>query len=598
MNRAKIQAMGGFLTAIVIPNMGAFLAWGFITALFIEAGWFPNAEWATIVDPMLKYLLPTMLAYTGGKRVAGDRGALIGAIGTFGLIVGADIPMFIGAMAYGPFCGLVIKKWDNFMVGKMPGGLEMIINNFSVGILGFMLCILSYEIVGPFIELINVGALALVNAFVATGFLPILAILCEPLKVIFLNNLLDQGIFFPIAFQDADTMGKSIFFMIASNPGPGFGLLLAYSFFGKGDTKETAKGASIVQLIGGIHEIYFPFVLMNGKMLIPMILGSMSSIFIFDMLSVGLVAAPSPGSLVAYMLMTAKGDHFGMLLGVAVSIAVSFFTASFILKTAKDTGEEGSIEEFAAKSKAMKQEGKDLLEGKATASSVSSDVTDSKTSILQALPKDRVPYIVFACDAGLGSSALGANAFNKKCKKAEIDIQCTNFAIEKMPDGVDIAVVHQNFAERMKNAKPNLKVITIENYMNDPNITELMEVLQSVKDGTSDTVTNVPTSEPTSTLPTDRPPYIVFACDAGLGSSALGANAFNKKCKKAEIDIQCTNFAIEKMPDGVDIAVVHKNFEERMKNAKPNLRIVTIENYMNDPNINALMEELKTLQNK
>ncbi len=614
MNRAKIQAFGGFLTAMVLPNMGAFIAWGLITALFIATGWFPNEEYAGLVDPMLYYLLPLLLATSGGRRVAGDRGALIAAITCVGLIIGGmdipladfgidgaegattSVPMFLGAMIMGPVSALLIKKFDEFMDGKMPGGMEMIINNFSIGILGLILCLISYEVVGPVIVSATIVVMGVVQFFVDAGFTPLLALIIEPAKVLFLNNVLAQGVFVPLAALDAQNIGQSIFYMLESNPGPGFGLLLAYTFFGTGSTKESAKGASIIHFVGGIHEIYFPYVLMKPLMIVPMILGSMSSIFFFNLMGLGLVGPASPGSIIAYLTMTPKGSHLMVILGVILSTAVSFALASVILKSSKPMSEE-ELEASQAKSKAMKQEGKDLLDGK--------EKTGEVAAVTPALPTDHPPFIVFACDAGLGSSALGANSFNKKCKKQGIDIKCTNFAIEKMPSDVDVAVVHQNFEERTKLAFPNLRVVTIENYLKDPNIDALFAELEG-SNGTDSAPSSTASVTPDSgfenasafSFPTDRPPFVVFACDAGLGSSALGANAFNKKCKKQGIDIKCTNFAIEKIPDGVDVVVIHQNFQERTKLAFPQLKQVTISNYLNDPNIDQLMEELNSFQQR
>ncbi len=617
MNRAKIQAFGGFLTAMVLPNMGAFIAWGLLTALFIDTGWAPNANYATLVAPMQLYLLPLLLAISGGKRIAGDRGALIASITTVGLIIGGQdiplsqfgiiveegasattsVPMFLGAMIMGPVSAFCIKKFDDFMEGKMPGGMEMLINNFSIGIMGLILCLLSYEIVGPVIVSATIVVMDVVNLFVEAGLIALLALIIEPAKVLFLNNVLAQGVFVPLAALDAQELGRSIFYMMESNPGPGFGLLLAYTFFGTGSTKESAKAASIIHFVGGIHEIYFPYVLMKPIMIIPMIAATGTGIFYFDMMSLGLVGPASPGSIIAYLTMTPVGSHLSVIIGVLMSTAVSFFLATLILKTSKPMSEE-ELAASQAKSKAMKQEGKDLLDGK------KEDVPAA--AAVPSLPKDRAPYIVFACDAGLGSSALGANAFGKKCKKAELDVKCTNFAIEKMPSDVDVAVVHQNFYDRVKLAFPNLRVVTIENYLKDPNITDLFEelmVLQGKQEGTAPTVATATAEEAPSTpvspsLPKDRAPYVVFACDAGLGSSALGANAFGKKCKKAGLDVKCTNFAIEKMPSDVDVAVVHQNFYDRVKLAFPKLRVITIENYLNDPNIAELLEEIKTLQGK
>lgn len=453
-NRAKVQAFGGFLTAMVIPNMGAFIAWGFITALFIPTGWLPNENYASIVGPMINYVLPLLLAYTGGRLVHGDRGAVAGVVGTIGLIVGAEIPMFLGAMVMGPFSAFVIKKFDKLIDGKIPTGFEMVVNNFSLGIIGLLLCLGSFSVVGPIIESANTLVTVLIENLVKTGFLPILALVNEPAKVLFLNNVIDQGIYYPLGMQQAVEAGKSIYFMVASNPGSGLGLLLAFSLFGQGMSKKSASGAIIIHFLGGIHEIYFPYVLMKPIMIIPMIVGSMSGILTFSVFNVGLVAGPSPGSIFAYMALTPKGNFIGVIAGVLAATLVSFLIASFILKTSKQTSDD-SLEEASAASKAMKASGKSIL-----ANTLSGYVVNK---------------IVFACDAGLGSSALGANAFKKRLDKAGVSKEVKNYAIEKVPADTDVIVTHKSLVERTKLKYPNTRIVELENFMNDPQL----EVLYS-----------------------------------------------------------------------------------------------------------------------
>ena len=84
---------------MVMPNIGAFIAWGFITALFIPEGWWPNGQLAQLVGPMLTYLLPLLIAYTAGRNVAGERGGVIGAIAAVGVIVGSQYDWRIGGLA-------------------------------------------------------------------------------------------------------------------------------------------------------------------------------------------------------------------------------------------------------------------------------------------------------------------------------------------------------------------------------------------------------------------------------------------------------------------------------------------------------------------
>ncbi len=300
MLKEKVQKFGKFLSGMVMPNIGAFIAWGFITALFIATGWFPNEQLAAMVDPMLKYLLPVLVGYTGGKVVADTRGGVIGAIATFGVIMGADIPMFIGAMIMGPLAGYVIKKFDQVVEGKVPAGFEMLVNNFSVGILGMLLAILGFYAVGPAVVTVTGILKGGVEVVISKGLLPLSAIFIEPAKVLFLNNAINHGIIGPIGIEQAQDLGKSIMFLLESNPGPGLGVLLAYCIYSKGTLKESAPGAAIIHALGGIHEIYFPYVLANPLLLLAPIAGSAAGILVFSIFNVGLVATPSPGSVLTF----------------------------------------------------------------------------------------------------------------------------------------------------------------------------------------------------------------------------------------------------------------------------------------------------------
>ncbi|ARI75607.1 PTS mannitol transporter subunit IICB [Halobacillus mangrovi] len=458
--RARVQAFGGFLTNMVLPNIGAFIAWGLLTALFIPSGWIPNEELAQIVGPAIKYLLPLLLAITGGRMVGGQRGAVMGAIGAIGLIVGSDIPMFLGAMVIGPLGGLIIKKFDKLIENRIPAGFEMIVNNFSLGILGFLLMILSFYFIGPAIESANNLVTAAIEALVATGLLPLLSLINEPAKVLFLNNVIDQGIYYPLGMQAAAETGKSIYFTVASNPGPGLGLLLAFTFFGKKTARRTAPGAMIIHFFGGIHELYFPYVLMKPLTIIGMIAGGASGIAVFSLFDAGLVAGPSPGSIFAYLGLTPKGSFIGIISGVLVATVVTFLVTAFILKLDKSSEDE-DISASVEKSKAMKQAGK-------------------KSSTTSQKQKDEeINTISFACDAGAGSSALGATTFRKKLKKNDIEgMEVKHYRIEDAPDHSDIIVVHEDLQERARRAHPDKEIIAISNYLNDPALEELMDRLK------------------------------------------------------------------------------------------------------------------------
>jgi PTS system mannitol-specific IIC component len=453
--RARVQAFGGFLTAMVIPNIGAFIAWGFITALFIPTGWTPNPHFGQLVGPMITYLLPLMIGSTGGHLIGGKRGAVMGGIGTMGVIVGADIPMFIGAMVMGPLGGYLIKVVDKALEKRIPAGFEMVINNFSLGILGMLLCLLAYEVIGPAVMEANNFVKQGIEALVATGYLPLLSVINEPAKVLFLNNAIDQGVYYPLGMQDTAVAGKSIYFMVASNPGPGLGTLLAFSLFGKGLSKKSAPGAMIIHFLGGIHELYFPYVLMKPLMIIAMISGGMAGIYVFELFGAGLVAGPSPGSIFAYLALTPRGGFIGTCAGVLAGTVVSFVVASAILKFDKSPAEDSFADSQVA-SKKRKAEGKSGIQPVAVS----------------------IRLIAFVCDAGMGSSAMGATTFRKKLQKAGYEIEVKHYSIENIPADADIIVTHASLEGRAQRVTDR-PLILIKNYLGDPALDVLLADITS-----------------------------------------------------------------------------------------------------------------------
>nr|WP_319489416.1 PTS mannitol transporter subunit IICBA [uncultured Caproiciproducens sp.] len=456
--KEKIQSFGRFLSGMVMPNIGAFIAWGLITAMFIKTGWTPNDKLATLVDPMLKYLLPLLIGYTGGRMVGGQRGAVVGAIASIGVIIGADIPMFLGVMIMGPLGGYIIKQFDKLIQGKVKAGFEMLVDNFSAGIIGGILAIISFLLINPLCVALTAGMAAGVDFFVKAGLLPLAQIFIEPAKVLFLNNAINHGILTPLGIEQAGQMGKSIFFMLEANPGPGLGLLLAYCIAGKGSAKSSAPGAVIIHFLGGIHEIYFPYVMMNPILILAVIAGGITGSFVEGILGAGLVAAASPGSIIAFLLMTPRGGFAGTILGVTCAAAVSFAVSFVLLKaTAK---EEDGLEEAKDKVKAMK-----------------GGNFGKKPAVLR---KVNVSKIVFACDAGMGSSAMGATVLGKKIREAGLDIQVVHSSIEDIPRDAQIVVTHHELMARVQKAVPNAQLITITNFMAAPEYDELVNQLGSL----------------------------------------------------------------------------------------------------------------------
>lgn len=471
--KAKIQTFGRFLSGMVMPNIGAFIAWGLLTALFIEKGWFPNEQLSSIVSPMLTYVLPILIAYQGGKMVGGDRGALMGAIATIGVICGTEYTMFMGAMIMGPLAGLVIKKFDKAVDGHIPAGFEMIVNNFSVGILGLIMAVIGYYLIGPFMGVILGALSAGVNVLVTHGILPLVTVFVEPAKILFLNNAINHGIFSPLGAEQIADTGKSVFYMIESNPGAGAGILLAYMFFSKDKkTKDSAPGALIIHLFGGIHEIYFPYVLMNPLLLLAAIGGSLAAMTYYTIFDLGLSGPASPGSIIAFLLMAPKGSTLAVLLGVVIAAAVSFVIAIPIIRLAGNKHEE-SLEDASAKMKDMK------AASKGEAVSATAEEVGQQTA---AIPAEEIKHIVFACDAGMGSSAMGASVLKKKIQKAGLDIEVTHASVSSIPPEAQIVVTHQDLKERAMKSAPQARLVTITNFMTAPEYDELVESLKTNKE--------------------------------------------------------------------------------------------------------------------
>jgi len=451
--KIKVQSFGRFLSNMVMPNIGAFIAWGIITALFIPTGWLPNETLAKLVAPMITYLLPLLIGYTGGRLVGGDRGGVVGAITTMGVIVGADMPMFLGAMIAGPLGGWVIKTFDRVVDGKIKSGFEMLVNNFSAGIIGMLLAILAFLAIGPLVQGLSHILAAGVNLMVQNNLLPLTSIFVEPAKILFLNNAINHGIFSPLGIQQASEAGKSIFFLIEANPGPGLGVLMAYMFFGRGNAKQSAGGAAIIHFFGGIHEIYFPYVLMNPRLIIAVILGGMTGVFTLTVLNGGLVSPASPGSILAILAMTPKGAYFANIAAIAAAFAVSFVVSAILLKTSK-IKEDDDIEAAARRVQDMKAQSK----GQSGAAVIAADGLNSDLS--------HVRKIIVACDAGMGSSAMGAGVLRKKVSDAGLsNISVSNSAINSLPGDVDLVITHRDLTERAMRQAPHAQHISLTNFL-------------------------------------------------------------------------------------------------------------------------------------
>jgi mannitol PTS system EIICBA or EIICB component len=474
--RVAVQKFGTFLSGMIMPNIAAFIAWGFITAFFIEKGFTPvegiggfgkHAD-GGLVGPMIKFMLPLLIAAQGGRMVYGVRGSVVAAVATMGVIVGTDIPMFLGAMIMGPFAAWCMKHVDKIWEGKIKPGFEMLVNNFSAGILAAALAVIGYFVFGPPIETLSKGAGHGVDFLVDHGLLPLASLIIEPAKVLFLNNAINHGVLTPLGIQQAAEHGKSILFLLEANPGPGLGILLAYAVFGTGVTKNTAPGAILIHFFGGIHEIYFPYVLLNPLTLLAMIPAGMVGIGTLVLFGAGLRAPAAPGSIIAVYAQTPANSLIGVTLSVLLAAATSFLLGSIIVRANRRREEAGDLAAATAQMESLK--GKE--------SSVASMLTRVEDEEAQARTEP-IRKIVFACDAGMGSSAMGASVLRNKLRKAGFeDVSVVNVAIANLDDSYDLVVTHKDLTLRAMDRTPSAQHVSVDNFMNSPKYDAVVQEVQ------------------------------------------------------------------------------------------------------------------------
>lgn len=578
--RVRLQKLGTTLSNMVMPNIGAFIAWGVLTSLFIPTGWLPNETFATIVGPMITYLLPLLIGYTGGYNVYGQRGGVMGAILTMGVIAGSSVPMFIGAMVVGPLGAIAIKKFDEKVQPTIRPGFEMLVNNFSAGLIGFALMLVTFEIVGPFVEsmtgLIGDG----VQAIVDMKLLPLANIIIEPAKVLFLNNALNHGIFTPLGTEQVLEAGKSVLFLLEANPGPGLGILLAYAIFGKGSAKSSSWGAMVIHFLGGIHEIYFPYVMMKPALFLAAIAGGVSGTFVFQTLNAGLAAAASPGSIIAIWGMVPKGDGYlgnllSVLAGVFAGALASFLVASIILKADKSEGE--SLEAAQAATKAAKA----VAKGQAV------------ETVAAEISANSVKQIIFACDAGMGSSAMGASLLRDKVKKAGLDIPVTNKAIANLQDtDYTLIVTQEELADRAAQRTPRAIHVAVDNFLTSPKYDEIVAKLVGQAQEVSPRQVSLDVEAEVDLNYIDE---VVFAYGQAQGSATMGQATLAAIFKNKGIGIPVASVPFEKLSEhnAKNILVVTTIAQQaEVQQVAPNAQLLVVDSLVTTPEYDKIVARM------
>lgn len=561
--KVKVQKFGTALSGMIMPNIGAIIAWGLTAAFFMwPSGWFPNKNINNLVQPMLRYLLPLLIGYTGGRMVDDERGAVAGAIGTLGVIVGTTQPMFLGAMIMGPLSAWVLKKIDNAFQDKIKSGFEMIYNNFSLGILGMIAAIFAYFIIGPVMAVGSYWAGVGVNAIIKAHLLPLANIIIEPAKVLFLNNAIGNGILVPLGIQQAAQAGKSVLFLMESNPGPGLGILIAFWLFGKGRSKSSAPGAAIIEFLGGVHEIYFPYVLMKPSLILAAIGGGVTGTFLFTLLGGGLKAAASPGSIIAILIVSAKDAYLGNIIGVLGAAIVSFLIAAVILKNDKSTGDDLADKQTQMQAMKAESKGQSMPEAEDAHESVQSYANVKK--------------VIFACDAGMGSSAMGASLLRDKFKKAGIKWPVTNTAVRNLRDEPGLLVITQEeLADRALQKTPHAMHVSVGNFLSSPKYDTIVASFKALTQ-----VEEKPKPKPAE----EKKPGSIEGIDFGkvkevdfirhdqhVGTATMATSLFNDAMKKAGKTTPVKAVRINELDDDASHLVIvtpaaNKNLAVRYSN--------------------------------
>ncbi|WP_448062783.1 PTS mannitol transporter subunit IICB [Cellulomonas hominis] len=497
-----IQRFGAFLTGMIMPNLPAFVAWGLITTLFIAKGWTPNGilggfgnastmgwegaatalatapdgttfpQYLGLVGPMITYLLPLLIANQGGRIVYGERGGVVASISTMGVIVGSTVPMFLGAMIVGPLAAWLMKQVDKIWDGKIRPGFEMLVNMYSAGILSVGLAIGAFFGVAPVVTQLSTWLGNGVQGLADAHLLPLMSVIVEPAKVLFLNNAIGNGVLVPLGVQQTLDTGRSLLFLVEANPGPGFGLLLAYMLFGVGSARASAPGAIIIQFFGGIHEVYFPFVLMKPVLIVGMIAGGMTGVATNQIIGSGLQAPAAPGSILAVLAQTARGSYFGVILSVVLSAAVSFLICGAILRAsrARDllADEAGGLAAAIAQTEQNKGKSSSALGSLGAMAGVRA-ADPAAAPAATAVLKRPIEAIIFACDAGMGSSAMGASVLRDKLRKAGVTgVTVVNKAVANLEDGADLVISQRELTPRARHQAPNSVHVSVDNFMNSP----------------------------------------------------------------------------------------------------------------------------------
>lgn len=474
--RNAIHKFGKFYSNIMINMIGIFIFVGILSVIFGDYGWAPNENIYAISQFVYSYVIPALIAYAAGNHMGqiyekrpdvpktgiNHAGGAIAVMAAAGIMIADKNCAILGAMILGPVCGLLWKHVLEPLTRKAVQGMEMLTRNLVAAIVGAAFSITAYYVLTPVLSAVTHVIMMGVDWLIAHKLICLTSVLIEPAKVFFLNNSIHHGILLPLAMQQAEQSGSSMLFLLETNPGPGLGVLLALWLSNRKKRKEYAA-YMFVECIGGIHEIYFPEVLANLWLLLALIPGGMAGILcmsVFHVASAGLV---SPGSILTLLFMS--GHHvLGTLFAVAISTAVSCAIAFFILKRQGKWYTEAAISAQEEKEETVQEKKEEAVQEKR-----------------QVLEKELMQEIKigFICDAGVGSSAMGAALFRRKLKEEGMNgITAEAYAVDQIPEDLTIGVCQRAFLEILQKESNLSNIVTMESLLNQTEHLALIEKLR------------------------------------------------------------------------------------------------------------------------
>lgn len=506
-----LRRFGHRLSGMIMPNLSIFIAWSLLSLVAGYTTGNLRLALSEVETIMIRVVLPILIGFTGGKMFEEQRGGVVAAIATVGVIVSTDVPQLFGAMFIGPLAGYTFAKIEQILLPKVKEGYEMLTKNFLAGIVGGLLCCFGILVVALAVESASFWLYQFSSWLIEANLLPLVHVFLEPLKVLFFNNAINHGLLTPLGLEGTSQTGQSILFLLETNPGPGVGVLVAFLLFGPVGQRKTAGGATMIQLIGGIHEIYFPFVLMDPRLFLAVIAGGMSGTLVFQIFNVGLSAPASPGSLVAILANAPTDARLAVFSGIFVSFLCSFAIASLLLKRQRGIEPVSMIK--------MKEE----------------DQVETVTPNYQ--------QILFVCDAGMGSSAMGASLLSRQLKAVNLEMPVTYQSVHQMKwQPKTLVVIQAELKQLAQKYVPEKDMVSVQNFL------EIKSYYPQVlaKLTASSQEQSSLGSESTGTNPTKQIQKLVFLYAENVrGSQTMGMELLRQQAAKQGVAIEVSKEPLE-----------------------------------------------------